>query len=122
MNAENEFPDAAGYPDGAGTLSEGLEDTLSSLPFTLVDDLQGAISAIAGDEELASIKYSKTEHHITVLSTFVWPDYRGQNVATELIRRALEKWRDENYTLTVVCPAVRRFIDRHPQFVALEQG
>jgi predicted GNAT family acetyltransferase len=118
-----EFPDAAGYPDGSGILDEGESLPLSGVQFTVVDDAQrGELQAISGDEQLAAITYVRSGHRLTVEHTFVWPDYRGQGIADELIRRAFHLWATINLSITIHCPIAQRFVDTHPEFAQLVES
>lgn len=51
-----------------------------------------------------------------LLATSVDPEFRKQGIATELIRRVLEDVRAQGRTITIRCPIVRTFIDRHPEY------
>ena len=54
-----------------------------------------------------------------LLATAVFPEYRKQGVATELIRRVLDDVRTQGKTVTILCPIVWAFIDRNPDYADL---
>ncbi|GMA92049.1 hypothetical protein GCM10025869_25780 [Homoserinibacter gongjuensis] len=125
-----EYPDEAGYPDGVGTLTqdqtvligEMLADPRElGLDFTLVDDdAENTYEAIVGDTEIAAMPYTRAgDDRLVLLATSVFPEFRGQGVATELIRRVLDDVRRQHKTVTIMCPVVRTFIDRHPDYADL---
>ncbi|HLU63607.1 MAG TPA: GNAT family N-acetyltransferase [Protaetiibacter sp.] len=125
-----EYPDEAGYPDGVGTLTqdqtvligEMLADPRElGLDFTLVDDdAESTYEAIVGDTEIAAMPYTRAgDDRLVLLATSVFPEFRGQGVATELIRRVLDDVRRQHKTVTIMCPVVRTFIDRHPDYADL---
>jgi predicted GNAT family acetyltransferase len=125
-----EYPDEAGYPDGVGTLTqdqtvligEMLADPRElGLDFTLVDDdAESTYEAIVGDTEVAAMPYTRAgDDRLVLLATSVFPEFRGQGVATELIRRVLDDVRRQHKTVTIMCPVVRTFIDRHPDYADL---
>ena len=60
---------------------------------------------------------------VTLIDTSVYPEFRGQGVATELIRRVLDQLRSEGLKARIQCPTVQAFIDRHAEYEALvERG
>ena len=126
-----EFPDEAGYPDGAGTLDQTQtaligevgehadpDGPFSDLDFYVVDDdKEHTYFATVADTEIGYMTYEvKSEKRVELLATVVFPEFRGQGVASEFIRRVLGLLRDQGKTITIMCPVVRVFIDAHPQF------
>lgn len=126
---EFEYPDTAGYPDGTGILSQDqkilIDEVLDTdagpdFEFGLVDDeKQGAYVAFVGDTEIGGITYSLLGSRVVLLAASVYPEFRHQGVATEMIRRVLDIVRSQGRTVTIICPIVRTFIDRHPQYEEL---
>ena len=121
-----EYPDEAGYPDGTGTLTEDqvtlidqvldTEET-SVYDLTVVNEEESQVyTAIVGDTALGAITYSVTGHRIVLLAAAVYPEFRRQGVATEMIRQVLDDVRAQGRTATILCPIVRTYIDRHPQY------
>lgn len=49
----------------------------------------------------------------------MFPEFRGQGIATELILRVLDDVRAQARTVTIMCPIVRTFIDRNPDYADL---
>jgi predicted GNAT family acetyltransferase len=124
-----EYPDEAGYPDGTGTLSQDqvalmtdvLDPHAPAFDFTLVNDQEtGAYEAIVGDREVAGLTYSvASDHRLVLQATAVYPEFRKQGIATELIRRVLDDVRAQGKTVTILCPIVRAFIERNAQYADL---
>jgi predicted GNAT family acetyltransferase len=124
-----EFPDEAGYPDGKGTLSqdqvvlvdEVLDPHAPAFDFTVVkDEGTGSYDAIVGEREVAALTYDVAGgRRLVLLATSVFPEFRGQGIATELIRRVLDDVRAQGMTVTILCPIVRAFIDRNPGYADL---
>jgi predicted GNAT family acetyltransferase len=125
-----EYPDEAGYPDGKGTLSQDqvvlidevrTDPHAPSVDFTVVNDSEaGEYEAIVGDREIAAVPYDvATDRRLVLLATSVFPEFRNQGVATELIRRVLDDVRAQGKTVTVMCPVVRTFIQRNPAYLDL---
>lgn len=124
-----EYPDTAGYPDGVGTLSQDQkilidevleEESKPGLDFALVDDNENSLYiAFVGDTEIGGVTYSVQGDRIVLLAASVYPEFRHQGVAMEMIRRILEDVRTRSKTVTIICPIVRTFIDSHPEFESL---
>lgn len=120
-----EYPDEAGYPDGQGFLSEDqvalageVADThqLGIDFYTVDNEAAQTFEAISGDTLIGGITYAASGDAITLLSTDVFPEFRNQGVASELIRRVLDELRSAGRTYTARCPVVRAFIERHPEY------
>jgi predicted GNAT family acetyltransferase len=54
-----------------------------------------------------------------LLATSVFPEFRKQGIATELIRRVLDDVRAQGRTVTIMCPIVRTFIEHNPEYADL---
>lgn len=87
----------------------------------VVNDEKALIyEAFADDAEIAGLPYSVAgDDRLVLHATSVFPQYRKQGVATELIRRVLDDVRAQRKTVTVMCPIVRGFIERHPEYADL---
>jgi predicted GNAT family acetyltransferase len=124
-----EYPDEAGYPDGTGTLSqdqvllidEVLDPHAPAFDFDLVQNEQyGSYDAIVGDREVGTLTYNRAgDDRLVLLATSVYPEFRQQGIATELIRRVLDDVRAQGKTVTILCPIVRSFIERNPEYADL---
>jgi predicted GNAT family acetyltransferase len=127
---EFEYPDEAGYPDGTGTLSQDqvvLIDEVAdphspAFAFEVVnEESTRSFDAIVGDTEVGSLTYDLVdgEDRLVLLATSVFPEFRNEGIATELIRRVLDVVREQGKTVTIFCPIVRTFIDAHPAYADL---
>jgi predicted GNAT family acetyltransferase len=125
-----EYPDEAGYPDGKGILTqdqavliqEVVDDpNAPAFDFTVVNDEKAGIyDAIVGDREIAGLTYSVAgENRLVLQAASVYPEFRKQGIATELIRRVLDDVRAQGKTVTILCPIVRTFIEHHPGYADL---
>jgi predicted GNAT family acetyltransferase len=126
-SADFEYPDEAGYPDGVGTLTQdqvvlidelNSEDHSPTITFFVANNgATSAYEAISGDTVIGGLTYNvAAENRLVLVAAAVFPEYRGQGVATELIRRVLEDVRAQGKTVTILCPIVRAFIDRNPEY------
>jgi predicted GNAT family acetyltransferase len=125
-----EYPDEAGYPDAKGTLSQDqavlIDEVLGdphapALDFAVVnDDKAGAYWAIVSDRQIAGLPYEVAgDNRLVLLATSVFPEFRKQGIATELIRRVLDDVRARGKTVTIMCPIVRTFIEHNPEYADL---
>jgi predicted GNAT family acetyltransferase len=121
---------ASEYPEGKNTLSEDqavLIDEVIDDPhapafdFTVVNDERAGIyEAILGDREIAGLPYNVAgRDRLVLLATSVFPEYRKQGIATELIRRVLDDVRARGKSVTIMCPVVRTFIEHNPEYTDL---
>ncbi|MGO4595035.1 GNAT family N-acetyltransferase [Leifsonia sp. 2TAF2] len=125
-----EYPDEAGYPDGTGTLSEDqrvlVDEVTASGPaepgieFFVVNNTETeSYDAVSGDTLVGGITYQRHGDVVTLIATSVYPEFRGQGVATELIRRVLDAIRSEGLQVKVQCPIVKTFIEQHDEYDSL---
>jgi predicted GNAT family acetyltransferase len=125
-----EYPDQAGYPDGKGSLTQDqivLIDEVIDDPhaptfdfFVVNDKKNGIYEAIVGDREIAGLTYNHaSENRLVLVAASVYPEFRKQGIASELIRRVLDDVRMQGKTVTILCPIVRTFIENHPGYADL---
>jgi predicted GNAT family acetyltransferase len=125
-----EYRDEAGYPDGKGTLTqdqavlidEVIDDQSGpAFDFAVVNDEKAGIyDAIIGDREIAGLTYNAAgDDRLVLLAASVYPEFRKQGIATELIRRVLDDVRVQGKTVTILCPIVRTFIEHNPEYADL---
>ena len=129
-----EYPDEAGYPDGTGTLSETQRTLIDEVNtgdplapgiefFVVENDAGDTYEAVSGDTLIGGITVERHGDVVTLIDTSVYPEFRGQGVATELIRRVLDQLRSEGLKARIQCPTVQAFIDRHAEYESLvERG
>jgi predicted GNAT family acetyltransferase len=125
-----EHPDGTGYPDRKGTLSQDQIVHIDELPddphvpaldFEVVrDERVGVYDAIVGNREVAGLTYDVAgDARLVLRATSVFPEFRRQGIATELIRRVLDDVRAQGKTVTVMCPIVRTFVENNPEYADL---
>jgi len=134
MNADIEFPDAAGYPDGKGTLDEGtaaakptgeaeaqeLDEPSTDRDAEIVvtaDPSGTAYRAVLGDDEIAIMHVTPGDGNvITITSTVVDPAVRDRGIATSFIAHVLDQLRDSDTRVVVECSMVEAFLGDHPEY------
>ena len=69
---------------------------------------------------IAGLTYNvASEDRLVLLATAVFPEYRKQGIASELIRRVLDDVRKGGKTVSIMCPIVWAFIERNPEYADL---
>ena len=132
MNSDIEFPDAAGYPDGKGTLDEGTASTTPAPeaeelnePSTdrdadivvTADDSGQAYRAVLGDAEIAVMHMTPGDDNvITITSTVVDPAVHDRGIATSFIAHVLDQLRENGSRIVVECSMVEAFLGDHPEY------
>ncbi|MGA0568015.1 GNAT family N-acetyltransferase [Rathayibacter sp. KR2-224] len=121
-----EYPDEAGYPDGVGTLTEDRvtlidqvldADEKADTNIAVVNEEESQVyTAIVGDTAVGGVTYSRVGDRLVLQAAAVYPEFRGQGIATEMIRQVLDDVRSHGEKVTNLCPIVRTFVDKHPQY------
>jgi predicted GNAT family acetyltransferase len=71
---------------------------------------------LAGDELLGIIRYVQEPGTVVLVHTEVEPKVEGQGVGSRLVAGALADIRARGLRLVPVCPFVRAYIARHPEY------
>jgi len=66
--------------------------------------------------------HMRGEHTIALVHTEVDPALRGRGVAARLAHDALEYARVNHLRLIPICPYVRAYLERHPEYADLVDG
>ena len=75
-----------------------------------------------GGADLAVCEYQERDGVWHFTHTFVPNEFRGQGVAGELVRFALDTAQAEEKTIVPECSFVAAFVERHPEFQSLLPG
>ena len=84
--------------------------------YAVNDEENQVYTAIVGDTALGGVTYNRAGDRIVLQAAAVYPEFRHQGVATEMIRQVLDDVRAHGKTVTNLCPIVRTFIDKHPEY------
>lgn len=71
---------------------------------------------------VAVLKYMRKDGLLHLVHTEVPEQLRGQGVAGELAKYALESARAAGVKVKVICPSVAKFLARHPEYSDLVDG
>jgi predicted GNAT family acetyltransferase len=89
-----------------------------SIEIRIVNDEQaGLYEALVGDREVGGVTYNVVgDGRVVLLAVSVLPEFRGQGIAAELIRAALDDVRAQGRTVTNYCPVVAAFVAGHTDY------
>jgi uncharacterized protein len=89
--------------------------------FDLVNDEKaGVYEAVVSGKAIGGLPYDVVpDGRLVLFATSVFPEFRKQGIATDLIRRALDDVRAQGKTVTAMCPVVRTFIEHNPGYADL---
>jgi predicted GNAT family acetyltransferase len=74
---------------------------------------------LLGGQMIGEIRYRIEGDAVALVHTEIDPGYDGQGLGTRLIEEALLDLRARGRPVIPICPFVRRYIDRHPEFADL---
>ncbi len=73
----------------------------------------------SGDELIGFAVYERSPGRIAFTHTEIDPAFGGQGMAGRLIAAVLDVAREEGLDVLPVCPFVRGYIDKHPEYLSL---
>lgn len=71
---------------------------------------------IALGDKAAHADYHLSGNMMTIFHVYTPPEYRGQGIAAQLAKFALEYVRSHNLTVVPQCPYMRDYMDKHPEY------
>jgi uncharacterized protein len=74
---------------------------------------------IRSDEGVSFLRYAESDGVIRLIHTEVPENLQGRGYAGELAHAALEHARRANLRVVPICPFVRSYLERHPEYADL---
>jgi predicted GNAT family acetyltransferase len=74
------------------------------------------------DGQIAYLEYTLTGDVLALIHSEVPESLRGQGMASELAKTALEWARENHKKVDVICPSVAGYVKEHPEYADLELG
>jgi uncharacterized protein len=71
------------------------------------------------DGHLAATYYKLSDGVITFVHTEVPPELGGKGVGSKLVKGALDQVRTEGLKVVPICPFVKAYIEKHPEYADL---
>ncbi|MFI6391300.1 GNAT family N-acetyltransferase [Nonomuraea sp. NPDC050547] len=93
------------------------------MPTEIVDNSTESRFEILVDGRVAGFAdYKLLPTKIVLTHTEVLREFEGQGLAGKLVRHALDASRDTGLKVSPVCPYVKTYIERHPEYQDLLSG
>ncbi|GIK65545.1 MAG: N-acetyltransferase [Chloroflexota bacterium] len=73
-------------------------------------------------DDVAKVEYQLTGNIITFTHTEVPPAYEGRGIAGKMAKVALEYAKDHNLRVLPLCPYIKAYILRHPEYKSIAYG
>ena len=89
---------------------------------TVIHDPGAQQFRVAAGTEAAVLQYRLTPGRITFLHTFVPEVFRGQGIAPRLAHAGLEHAKARGLRVVPLCPFVRSYIAKHPEYQTLVEA
>jgi len=77
---------------------------------------------VVDGEVAGEIRYRRSPDRIVLVHTEVSPSLEGQGLASRLVAGALDDIRARGLRVVPICPFVRAYIGRHPEYNDLVTG
>src|SRR5258707_7340421 len=77
---------------------------------------------IEHDGEVAYLDYSLSEKVLELIHTEVPERLRGHGLGSMLAEHALQFAREHNLKVDIICPTVREYVEKHPEYTDLILG
>lgn len=86
---------------------------------TVTHDEDGHRFTVAGDDAAAELVYRTAGNQIIFLHTEVPPEKEGRGIGSALVKTGLEYAREQGMEVVPLCPFVRSYIERKPEYQPL---
>ena len=98
--------------------SDGTEDATGEVRVTR-DDTRSRYEGRIGDTLVAVADFHLLGNAVVITHTGTEPEWRGQGVAGQLTRQALDDIRASGRRVQPVCPYTQHYIEEHPAYADL---
>lgn len=85
-------------------------------------DREAGRFTITVDDHLGALYFDLSDEVMVINSVQVPKAIGGRGIAGKLTRRALDQARSDGLTVDPVCPYVKRWLERHPDYRDLVTG
>lgn len=73
-------------------------------------------------DAIAMVEYMRAGNNIIFTHTEVPPAFEGLGIASKMARVALDYARDNGLKVQPLCPFIKGYIERHPEYKAISWG
>jgi uncharacterized protein len=99
--------------------SSGADSSAAPRDLDVVDNHDTGRYEVAVGPDVAFLTYRRRRNKIALIHTEVPASLRGQGVASLLAKTALETARGQGLRVVILCPYVKEYVERHPEYQAL---
>lgn len=85
----------------------------------VIHDEEGHRFTVAGDDAAAELVYRTAGNQIIFLHTEVPPEMEGRGIGSALAKAGLDYARQQGMEVIPLCPFVRSYIERKPEYQPL---
>jgi predicted GNAT family acetyltransferase len=85
----------------------------------VVDNRTAQRYEIAVDGEVAFLEYQRRRHSIALIHTEVPASLGGRGLGPLLAKTALEAARADGLRVLIICPFLKAYLEKHPEYQAL---
>ncbi len=90
------------------------------MPHEVVDNVPESRFEVHVDGQMVGLlDYRLRSTKIVFTHTEVQPEHEGKGLAAAMVKRALQESRDAGLRVVPLCPYVKTYIDRHPEYADL---
>lgn len=90
-----------------------------SAPRDVINNAADGRFEIGEGDQLASLSYTERDGKLYLIHTEVPKALEGHGYASALARTALDHAKREQLRVVPICPFVRAYLQRHPEYAAL---
>jgi uncharacterized protein len=69
-----------------------------------------------GDELAGALYYEQRGEALALVHTEIEPAFNGRGLGSVLVRRTLEQLRERGVKILPLCPFVRSYLEKHPEY------
>ena len=95
------------------------EEAYTEAEYEVVHEPEESRFAVHAAGHTAVLEYQRVGERVVMPHTVVPGPLEGRGIASRLARAALEWAGQENLRVVPLCPFVRAYIQRHPEYAAL---
>jgi predicted GNAT family acetyltransferase len=88
----------------------------------LIDNVERSRFEMPIGDEIAFVNYHRLGNQLMLTHTEVPSALRGTGAGTRLVRAVLDKARAEGAVVVPICPFVKAFLEKHPEYQPLTRG
>ena len=98
-------------------MSESTQQSDETLDLRLVkNETESRYEAWVGDELAGIVQYRDFADHVSFPHTEVEPEFEGMGIASQLARYALDDVVDQGKLIVPLCPYMKVYVKRHPEY------